>query len=72
MIVLTIGGITHDLSVEDARNLALAIAADVDKPGLVQRFQGVKTAFSLGGLDASAGKADVENLSRAGISLTYC
>lgn len=72
MIMLTIGGVTHDLSVEDARNLALAIAAEVGEPGQIQHFQGVKTAFSVGCLDAAAGQADVETLFRAGITLTNC
>ena len=71
MIMLTIEGVTHALTVEDATNLALAIAAEVGEPGQVKHFQGVKNAFSVGCLDA-AGQADVETLFRAGITLKNC
>lgn len=72
MIMLTIGGVTHDLSVEDATNLALAVAAEVDEPGQAQRFQGTGTAFSVACSGTVSAQPDVETLSRAGISLTDC
>ncbi|WP_041692135.1 hypothetical protein [Erwinia billingiae] len=72
MIMLTIGGVTHRLSVEDAKSLALAVAAEVDEPGQAQRFQGTGIAFSVACSGAVSGQPDVENLSRAGISLTDC
>lgn len=72
MIMLTIGGVTHGLSVEDAKNLALAVAAEVDEPGQVWRFHGTGTAFSVACSDTASAQPDVETLSRAGISLTDC
>lgn len=72
MIMLTIGGVTHSLSVEDAKSLALAVAAEVDEPGQVQRFHGTRTAFSVTCSDTVSVKPDVEILSRNGITLTNC
>lgn len=70
MIMLTIEGVTHALSVEDATNLALAVAAEVDEPGQAQRFQGTGIAFSVA--CSGTGQPDVETLSPAGFSLTDC
>ncbi|MEN4518399.1 hypothetical protein [Pantoea agglomerans] len=72
MIMLTIEGVTHPLSVEDATNLALAVAAEVDEPGQAQRFQGTGTAFSVACSGTLSAQPDVEIFSRAGISLTDC
>lgn len=72
MIMLTIEGVTHALSVEDATNLALAVAAEVDESGQAQRFQGTGTAFSVACSGTVSGQPDVEILSRAGTSLTDC
>jgi len=72
MIMLTIEGVTHALSVEDAANLALAVAAEVDEPGQAQRFQGTGIAFSVTCSGTSSAQPNVETLSRAGISLTDC
>lgn len=72
MIMLTVGGVTHELSVEDARNLALAIAAEVDEPGQIQRFQRENTAFSVAWSGRASCQPDVETFSRAGINLTNC
>ncbi len=73
MIMLTIGGATHQLSVKDAKNLALAIAAEVDKPGQGQRFNGSRTAFSVEGVTTTTGRQpEVETFSRDGITLTNC
>jgi hypothetical protein len=72
MIMPTIEGVTHALSVEDATNLALAVAAEVDEPGQAQRFQGTGTAFSVACSGTVSGLQDVETLSPAGIYLTDC
>lgn len=72
MIMLTIGGKTHDLSVADAKQLALAIAAEVDEPGQAQRFRGTDTAFCVQSAGAIPAKADMQTFSRAGITLTDC
>lgn len=72
MIMLTIEGVTHALSVEDATNLALAVAAEVDEPGQAQLFQGTGTAFSVACSGTVSGQPDVEILSRARTSLTDC
>ncbi|WP_313383243.1 hypothetical protein [Pantoea sp.] len=69
MIRLNIGGTSHDLSVEDAKQLALAIAAEVDMPGQPQRFHGTGIAFSI---ERSTAAADPQSSSRAGITLTNC
>lgn len=69
MIRLNIGGTSHDLSVEDAKQLALAIAAEVDMPGQPQRFRGTGIAFSI---ERSTTPADPQSPSRAGITLTNC
>ncbi|MDT8849472.1 hypothetical protein RN053_03150 [Pantoea dispersa] len=69
MIRLNIGGTSHDLSVEDAKQLALAIAAEVDMPGQPQRFRGTGIAFSI---ERSTAPADPQSSSRAGITLTNC
>lgn len=70
MIRLNIGGTSHDLSMEDAKQLALAIAAEVDMPGQPQRFRGTGIAFSIE--RSSAASADPQSPSRAGITLTNC
>ena len=69
MIRLNIGGTSHDLSVEDAKQLALAIAAEVDMPGQPQRFRGTGITFSI---ERSTVPADPQSPSRAGITLTNC
>ncbi|CAX61984.1 uncharacterized protein EbC_44530 [Erwinia billingiae Eb661] len=72
MIMLTIEGVTHALSVEDATNLALAVAAKVDEPGQAQRFQGTGIAFSVACSGTVSAQWDEETLSPAGIYLTDC
>jgi len=72
MIMLTIGGKTHDLSVTDAKQLALAIAAEVDEPGQARRFRGTYTAFCVQSAGSVPAKADMQTFSRAGITLTDC
>lgn len=72
MIMLTIGGKTHELSVNDAQQLALAIASEVDKPGQPQRFQGTDTGFNVHSATTPPGKTEMQTFSRAGIILTDC
>ncbi len=72
MILLTIGGKSHELSVADAKQLALAIAYEVDKPGQPQRFKGKETSFSIQSNTSNAGDANTLKFSHAGIILTDC
>jgi len=72
MILLTIGGKSHELSVVDARQLALAIACEVDKPGQPQRFNGKETNFSIQSSTSPAGDANTLKFSHADIILTDC
>ncbi|WP_336768695.1 hypothetical protein [Pantoea endophytica] len=70
MIRLDIGGTTHNLSVEDAKQLALAIAAEVDMPGQPQRFRGTGISFRISRSDETS--SDPQVFSRDGIILTDC
>lgn len=70
MIRLNIGGTTHNLSVEDAKQLALAIAAEVDMPGQPQRFRGTGISFRISRSDEAS--SDPQVFSRDGIILTDC
>jgi hypothetical protein len=72
MILLTIGGKSHELSVADAKQLALAIAYEVDKPGQPQRFNGKETSFSVQSNSSPAGDANTLKFSHADIILTDC
>lgn len=72
MIVLTIGGKTHDLSVNNAQLLALAIATETDKTGQPQCFQGTDTGFNERSVTTPPGKTELQTFSRAGIILTDC
>ncbi|WP_394515942.1 hypothetical protein E7738_18895 [Pantoea sp. SGAir0430] len=72
MIMLTLGGNTHELSVADAKQLALAIASEVDKPGQPQRFRGTGITFSVQSADAAPAPSDVGTFSGNGITLTDC
>lgn len=70
MIRLNIGGTSHNLSVEDAKQLALAIAAEVDMPGQPQRFRGTGISFRISRSDEAS--SDPQVFSRDGIILTDC
>lgn len=70
MIRLNIGGTTHNLSMEDAKQLALAIAAEVDMPGQPQRFRGTGISFRISRSDEAS--SDPQVFSRDGIILTDC
>ncbi|MBD9661775.1 hypothetical protein [Pantoea sp. PNT03] len=70
MIRLNIEGTTHHLSVEDAKQLALAIAAEVDMPGQPQRFRGTGTSFRISRSESA--HSDPQAFSRDGITLTDC
>jgi hypothetical protein len=70
MIRLSIGGTTHHLSVEDAKQLALAIAAEVDMPGKPQRFRGTGISFRISRSEAT--HSDPRVFTRDGINLTDC
>ena len=70
MIRLNIGGTTHNLSVEDAKQLALAIAAEVKMPGQPQRFSGTGTSFRISRIETVP--SDPQVFSRDGIILTDC
>lgn len=70
MIRLNIGGTTHNLSVEDAKQLALAIAAEVDMPGQPQRFRGTGISFRISRSDEAS--SDPQVFTRDGIILTDC
>lgn len=72
MILLTIGGKSHELSVADAKQLALAIACEVDKPGQPQRFNGKGTIFSVQSATASTLSSDTQTFTRKNIALTNC
>ncbi|EOD1043936.1 hypothetical protein ACJET8_002428 [Citrobacter farmeri] len=67
MIKLTIEGHTHSLTEEDARELALALAAEVDNPGQMQHYTGNRT----GGRIVSHGE-ETPDFPDAGITLTNC
>jgi len=70
MIRLNIGGTTHNLSMEDAKQLALAIAAEVDMPGQPQRFRGTGISFRISRSDEASSNPQV--FTRDGIILTDC
>ena len=70
MIRLNIGGTNHHLSVEDAKQLALAIAAEVDMPGQPQRFRGTGISFRISRSDEASSNPQV--FTRDGIILTDC
>ncbi|MDO6409530.1 hypothetical protein [Pantoea phytobeneficialis] len=72
MIMLTLGGKTHELSVADAKQLALAIASEVDRPGQPQRFRGSGIAFSVQSAETASAPSDTEMFSGNGITLTDC
>ncbi len=72
MILLTIGGKSHELSIADAKQLALAIAYEVDKPGQPQRFNGKETNFSVQSNTSPAGDTSTLKFSHADIILTDC
>ncbi|MBK4785368.1 MAG: hypothetical protein FT714_14880 [Pantoea sp. Pent] len=72
MIMLTLGGKTHELSVADAQQLALAIASEVDKPGRPQRFSGTDTAFSVQSADSPSAPSGIGTFSGNGITLIDC
>ena len=72
MILLTLGGKSHELSVADAKQLALAIACEVDKPGQPQRFNGKETSFSVQSATSPTVDADTLTFSHVGIILTDC
>lgn len=72
MIMLTLGGKTHELSVADAKQLALAIASEVDRPGQPQRFRGTGITFSVLSADTPSAPSGTETFSGNGITLTDC
>lgn len=72
MIMLTLGGKSHELSVADAKQLALAIACEVDKPGQPQRFNGKETSFSVQSATSPAVDAGMLTFTHVGIILTDC
>ncbi|WP_409075037.1 hypothetical protein ACF2G4_14530 [Pantoea sp. C3] len=72
MILLTIGSKSHELSAADAKQLALAIACEVDKPGQPQRFNGKETNFSVQSATSSTENIDTQTFSRKSIALTNC
>ena len=72
MIMLTLGGNTHELSVADAKQLALAIASEVDRPGQPQRFRGTGLTFSVQSADIPSALSGTETFSGNGITLTDC
>ena len=72
MIRLNIGGTPHDLSAEEAKQLVLSIAREIDSPGQPQRFSGTRTCFSVNSPRPAPGKNENRSFSRAGILLTDC
>lgn len=72
MIQLTIGGQTHELSTDDAKQLALAIASEVDRPGQAQRFRGTDTAFTVQSGSGISGQYGTQSFSCTGTFLTNC